>query len=173
MKDSMKINGCTLRVEKGDITAMEIEAFAFYARNDLKLGSGFGNAIATRGGLKIQEELNALAPVADGQAVVSEAGMLKAKNIVHAVGPKFQEPAMPAKLKDSILNALKTAEEKGIKQIAFPPMGAGFYGVPLAECASIMMNTFKEYIEQGTSIEEIIVVVLNKREYKPFQSMLG
>ena len=73
----MQVNGTTIHVVKGDLTDMETEAIAFYASSDLKLGSGFGNAITMRGGPSIQEELKALAPLGAAQAVVSGAGDLK------------------------------------------------------------------------------------------------
>jgi O-acetyl-ADP-ribose deacetylase (regulator of RNase III) len=90
----------------------------------LKLGAGFGGAIAVRGGPQIQKDLDKLAPVGPYQAVISNAGELKAKYIIHANGPKFQEEDMEGKIKTTIINSLKLADEKGIKKIAFPPMGS-------------------------------------------------
>ena len=138
-----KIKNSTLQLEVGDLTAMEIEAIVFYASHDLKLGSGFGSAIAARGGMKIQEELNPLAPISKGEAVVSDAGQLNSNFIIHAVGPRFQESDTEGKLRTTMENALKVAEEKGIKEIAFPPMGSGFYGIPLNTCSEVMIDVIK------------------------------
>ena len=91
MSLSKKINKTNLRLEKGDITDMEVEAFVFYAREDLKLGTGFGNAIAMRGGLSIQKELDELGEAKVGDVFITSAGSMKAEKIIHAVGPKFQE----------------------------------------------------------------------------------
>ena len=157
----------------GDITDIEVEAFVFYARPDLKLGTGFGTAISTRGGPKIQEELDGLAPVGAGRAVVTGAGKLKAKSIVHAVGPRFQEEDITGKLRDTVLSSLRAADEKKIKTLALPAMGAGFYGVPLADCARVMVDTLKDYLQGDTGIEKVIICVLDSREYAPFESEFG
>jgi O-acetyl-ADP-ribose deacetylase (regulator of RNase III) len=172
MTEEKKINQSMLRVVKGDITDTEVEAFVYYATTDLQLGSGFGNAIAIRGGQSIQKELEQFGTVETGESVITAAGKLKSKYIVHAVGPKFQEENLEAKLKTTIVNALKRAEEKGIEQIAFPPMGVGFYGVPLDESAGITLGTIKEYLAGDTKLREVMVVANDAREYKPFETRL-
>lgn len=172
MSMSKKINQCTIRLIKGDITDMEVEAFVYYARQDLKLGAGYGNAIAVRGGPTIQKELDEIGGAEVGEAVITSAGKMKAQHIIHAVGPKFQEPDTNAKLRKTVLSVLKRTEEKGIKQIAFPPMGAGFYGIPLPLCAEIMVDTIKDYLKNNTSLNEVIICALDTREYDPFQAKL-
>ncbi len=173
MKDELQINNSILRLFKGDITDIEVEAFVYYARNDLKLGSGFGTAIAMRGGLAVQEELDKIGEQDTTAAVISNAGEMKAKHIIHAVGPKFQEENTESKLKKTITNSLNIAEENSIKQIAFPPMGAGFYGVPLDDSARITIDTIAEYLSGKTNIKEIIVCPLDNHEFKPFQKKLS
>jgi len=141
-----KINGCTVRLEKGDITDFEVEAFVFYAREDLKLMSGFGNAIATRGGPSIQKVLDELGEKAVGDVVVTEAGNMKASNIIHAVGPKFLEPDLDDKLAATMRNTLAVAEEKGFKQLALPAMGAGFYGIARPMVVEVMLETIHDHL---------------------------
>ncbi len=175
MAASVKVKNCNLRLQKGDITDLDIEAFVYYAREDLALGSGFGTAIAVRGGPTIQKELNEFGIIKMTEAVVSAAGEMKAKYIIHANGPKFQEEDLPEKLKQTILNSLAKAEEKGIKAIAFPPMGAGFYGVPLDQSAEITLNTIKEYLSGETNLDDVVVCLNDNREYilfdKKFSSL--
>ncbi len=172
MPETININGCSIKLIKGDITDLEVEAFVFYARNDLELGSGFGNAISMRGGPSIKKELTEIGPLKDCEAVVSKAGELKSNYIVHAVGPKFQEAEMVEKLEQTIKNALEKAHEKNIKQLAFPAMGTGFYGVLLPVSADVTLNTLKVYLGNHNSFEEIIICLLSNREYKPFQAAL-
>ncbi len=169
MADSIKVKNCNLRLQKGDITDLDIESFVYYAREDLALGSGFGTAIAVRGGPTIQKELNEIGNIKMTEAVVSAAGEMKAKYIVHANGPKFQEENLQEKLKQTILNSLKKAEEKGIKAIAFPPMGAGFYGVPLDQSAEITLTTIKDYLSGNTQLEEVVICLLDNHDYIPFE----
>lgn len=173
MADSIKVKNCNLRLLKGDITDLDIESFVYYAREDLALGSGFGTAISIRGGPTIQKELNEFGKIKITEAVVSSAGEMKAKYIIHANGPKFQEENLSEKLKATIINSFKKAEEKGIKAIAFPPMGAGFYGVPLEQSAEITLNTIKEYLLGDTKLDDVVVCLLDNRDYIPFEKKLS
>lgn len=173
MSDSITVNGSQLRLIRDDITALDIECFVFYARPDLKLGSGFGTAISVRGGPSIQEELSSLGPLAVTEVVSTAGGELKAKLIIHAVGPAFQEEHVERKLRATITNVLTEAERKGVIRIAFPAMGAGFYGVPLDVCADVMIGTISEYLSTSQSSLEVIICVLDNREFKPFRERLG
>jgi O-acetyl-ADP-ribose deacetylase (regulator of RNase III) len=155
-----------------DITDLDIECFVYYARADLKLGSGFGGAIAIRGGPSIQQELDDLAPIKPGEAVITNAGDLKANFIIHANGPKFQEEDTEEKLKITINNVLKLADSSGIKAIALPPMGAGFYGVPLKVSAEICLDTAKKYLQNSSGINEIVFCLLDNREYRAFEQAM-
>ncbi len=169
----VKINKKVLRLERGDVTDQEVDAFVFYADPSLSLGSGYGTAITMRGGPSIQEELNKLAPIKTGEAVVTEAGEMKAKHIIHAVGPRFQEEDEETKLRNTMLAALKRAEEKKIEQLAFPTMGTGFYGISLDLSAKVMMETIKAHLNNGqSSIKEVIIYYMDSRELPAFDSQL-
>lgn len=172
MSDQIQINKGTLSLIKGDITDLDIDCFVYYAQSDLKLGSGFGGAISVRGGMSIQKELDQKSPISAGQAIISDAGELKAKYIIHANGPKFQEDNVEEKLKITIENSLKLADDKGVKSIALPPMGTGFYGVPLKTSARITIDTIIEYLKGDTGIEKVIIGVVDDREYRPFHERL-
>ncbi len=166
-----KINGTTIRLIKGDITDTEIDAFVFDIKEDLKLGSGYGGAIAVRGGPSVQDELDKAEKLSVGEATITSAGKMKAKYIIHAVGPKFQEDDTTGKLRSATLNALKKAEEKDdIKSVAFPPMGTGLYGIDLNLCAEVMLKAVKEYLEGSTKLEEVDFILFDTREYKPFEN---
>jgi len=173
VSEPVRVGRSSVRLVRGDITEMDADAFVFYARADLALGSGFGTAIMQRGGPSIQKELSRLGPVETGQAVVTGAGNLKAGYIVHAVGPKFHEPDTEAKLHLTVLSALKAAEAKGVKRIALPPMGAGFYAVPLDLCARVMVEAIEEYLRGETNIAEVVLCVMDQREFAPFRAQLS
>ncbi len=173
MSESIEIGGRLLKLIIGDVTDLEVDAFVFYARHDLQLGSGFGTAIAVRGGPKIQEEVSRLGPLKTTEAVVSGAGEMKAGHIIHAVGPRFQEEDTENKLRVTVVNALKAAESEQIKRLAFPAMGVGFYGVPLSVCAKVMISAIADYLSGDTTIEEVTISALDKREFLPFQSVLN
>ena len=170
---TIPISKSGLRLVKADITALDAEAIVFYARPNLALGSGFGAAIARRGGASIKKELDQIGEIAVTEAVVTTAGELKAKYIVHAVGPAFQEENLEQKLRTTLVNALRRADERHIGQIAFPPMGAGFYGVPLPLCADLMLTTITRYLSNSTGIREVIICANDAREYRAFESKLA
>jgi len=158
-----------IQLIRGDVTELEVDAFVFCAQSDLALGSGFGTAISVRGGPAVQKELEELAPVAAGEAVVSTAGNMNAKFIIHAVGPRFQEEDIEAKLRTTVLNVLKRAEEKGIERIAFPAMGTGYYGIAPDLCARVMLNVIKSHLAGETGIKEVVICVLDSLQYAAFQ----
>jgi O-acetyl-ADP-ribose deacetylase (regulator of RNase III) len=169
MAHEMKINKSTVQIVKSDVTDLEIESFVYYAQHDLALGSGFGTSIALRGGRSVQEELDKLGPVETTGVVVSGAGEMKAERIIHAVGPRFQEEDLETKLKTTILNCLKKADESGIKAIAFPAMGTGFYGVPLDLSAAVTLAAVKEHLSGQTAIEMVVVCLNDNHEYRIFE----
>jgi len=168
-----KLNGTVVRLQEGDLTALPVDAFVFYAREDLALGSGFGTALQTRGGDTIKKELAAIGAVRPGEAVVTSAGRMQAKHVIHACGPKFQEPETDKKLRDCMLSALSLASHKGLKTIAFPPMGAGFYGVPLATCVDVMLEAIRSFLKGESSLEEVVICVMDRREFEAFEAKLN
>ena len=172
VSEGTRIHHTTIHLITDDITDLDVDAFVFYASSDLAVGSGFGTAIAVRGGPTIQKELEGLAPVPTGDAVVSEAGNLKAQFIVHAVGPQFQEAGLEGKLRATVLSVFKRVEEKGIKRIAFPAMGAGYYGIAPELCARVMLDVIEHYLEGDTGIEEVVICVLDSRQYNSFRAPL-
>lgn len=165
-----KIGGKKLRLVDGDITDMEVDAFVFDITEDVKLGSGYGAAIQQRGGIVIQKELDEIGSCATGEAVVTEAGILKADWIVHANGPKFREEGEEEKLRKTVTSALVRAEEKGVKVLAFPPIGTGLYQVPMDLCARVMVETISEHLANGASLEEVLIVAPDPREFNPFKA---
>ena len=167
-----KIDDKTLRLVREDITEMEVDAFVFDVTEDLKLGSGFGGAIQQRGGIVIQKELDEIGTCPTGEAVVTEAGILKADWIIHANGPKFREEDEEGKLRKTVQSALARAEEKGVKRLAFPPMGTGLYQVPLDLCSRVMVETITEHLANGSSLEEVLIVAPDNREFNPFKAQI-
>jgi len=167
-----KVGKTVVRLQHGDLTALPVDAFVFYAREDLHLGSGYGTAIQSRGGVAIKKELDEIGSIKMGEAVMTGAGEMTPKHIIHACGPKFQEADLDKKLRDCVWCSLKVADEAGLKTIAFPPMGAGFYGVPLDLSADVMIDCIKAFLERDTSLEEVIICVIDYRDYVPFRKKM-
>lgn len=167
-----QIGDKVLRLVRADITEIEVEAFVFDITEDVKLGSGFGGAIQQRGGIVIQKQLDEIGSCPTGEAVVTEAGILKADWIIHANGPKFREEDEEAKLRKTVQSALARANEKGVKRLAFPPIGTGLYQVPLDLCTRVMVDTISEHLANGSTLDEVLIVAPDNREFNPFEAKM-
>jgi O-acetyl-ADP-ribose deacetylase (regulator of RNase III) len=165
-----KIGDKVLRLVRGDITDMEVEAFMFDITEDVKLGSGFGGAIQQRGGIVIQKQLDEIGSCPTGEAIVTEAGILKADWIIHANGPKFREEDEEEKLRKTIKSVLTRVDEKGIRRLAFSPIGTGLYQVPLDLCTRVMVDTITDHLANGSTLEEVLIVAPDNREFNPFKA---
>ena len=167
-----QIGNKVLRLVREDITDMDVEAFVFDITEDVKLGSGFGSAIQQRGGIVIQKQLDEIGSCPTGEAVVTEAGALKADWIIHANGPKFREEDEEGKLRKTVKSALSRAEEKGVKRLAFPPIGTGLYQVPLDMCSRVMVDTISKHLANGGTLVEVLIVAPDNREFNPFKAKI-
>jgi O-acetyl-ADP-ribose deacetylase (regulator of RNase III) len=159
----------SVRLMEGDLTALAVDAVVHYAREDLALGSGYGTAIQSRGGEAIKKELAAFGGVRMGEAVLTGAGTLRAGHIIHACGPKFQEEGTAEKLRGCMQAALDLAESHGLASVAFPAMGAGFYGVPLALCANVMLASIRGALASATALREVTICLTDRRQFDAFR----
>lgn len=173
MSDELKVNGKRILLDTGFIIdRKDVDAIVFYARPDLALGSGYGAAISTQGGPKIQEELKKVGNANITDVVVTGAGELKVRYILHAVGPRFQEENIEEKLETTMRNTLEKAEEYKIQRLAFPAMGVGFYGIPLEVCARVTLEIVKGFMGKANSLQEVVFCLRDSREYRPFHEQL-
>ncbi len=164
------VNKTVIRLQHGDLTAMKVDAFVLYAREDLDIGSGYGTAILMRGGPAIKKDLDQIGSIQMGEAVITGAGEMNAGHIIHACGPKFQEQELESKLLSCMMSSLKVADKAGIKTLAFPPMGTGFYGVALDVSARVMFDSIVNFVQSDTSLEQVIICVNDSRDYGPFKA---
>lgn len=167
------VKGRKLRLVEGNIVLCDVEAVVNAANKNLVLGGGVAGAIRTHGGPSIQEECNKIGPIEVGEAVVTNAGNLKAKYVIHAVGPVYGEEQEDKKLQKATLNSLKIAEEKKLKDIAFPAISTGIFGFPLERCSKIMLKTAMEFLEKREHPQEIIFCLYGKDAYSVFEKTLG
>jgi O-acetyl-ADP-ribose deacetylase len=168
-----KVGSKVMRLIRGDITEADVDAFVYDITEDCKLGSGYGGAIMMRGGKVVQDELGKIGTCKTGEAICTTAGELKASHIIHINGPKFHEADTAKKLEKAIQAAFKVAENKGVKRLAFPPIGTGLYQVPLDLCAQVMVETVEKNLKNGTCIEDVSFVCGDSREFAPFKSRLN
>jgi O-acetyl-ADP-ribose deacetylase (regulator of RNase III) len=129
-------------------------------------------AIRSYGGPSIQEECNRIGPIQVGEAALTNAGNLKAKYVIHAAGPVSGEGEEEEKLRNATLNSLKIAEERKIKDIAFPAISTGIFGFPLQRCSEIMLGAAMEFMEKHEYPQEIIFCLYGQEAYSVFEKTL-
>ncbi len=150
-----------MRLVKGDITELEVDAIVNPANTRLIMGGGVAGAIKKRGGREIEEEALRKGPIPIGEAVVTGAGRLKAKYVIHA--PTVMTPggrSNPQYVRKAIKAALKRAKELGVKSVAFPAMGSGVGGVPVEVSARILKEE-----SEGEDLE-VILVLYTEEDYR-------
>ena len=151
---------------------MDTDAIVNAANAQLILGGGVAGAIRRKGGLIIQEECNKIGSTFVGGAVITTGGDLKAKYVIHAVGPRMGEGNEDEKLKNAIMNSLKIMDEYKLKAIAFPAISTGIFGYPIERCAKIMISNAKNYLMGDTQIESIKYCLFTTSDYKIFEKEL-
>ncbi|MFH0775236.1 MAG: macro domain-containing protein [bacterium] len=168
-----KVKNTSLRLVEGDITGLSVDAIVNAAGPSLVMGGGVAGAILKKGGREIQEECDKIGGTPTGTAVITGAGNLSARYVIHAVGPRAGEGQEDEKLKSATLFALRLADEYKLKSIAFPAISAGIFGYPIHKSAQVMISACLGYINQNqTSISEIIFCLFGKSAMSSFRNEL-
>ena len=162
------VNNSKIKLVKGDITELAVDAIVNAANAQLILGGGVAGAIRKKGGPTIQEECYKIGGTYVGGAVITTGGNLKAKYVIHAVGPRMGEGNEDEKLKNATLNSLKLMDEKKLKSIAFPAISTGIFGYPIDRCSKIMISTAKEHLNSNTQIYEVIFCLYTALDFDIF-----
>jgi O-acetyl-ADP-ribose deacetylase (regulator of RNase III) len=165
--------GRMIRLLEGDITQVEAEAIVNAANTSLLLGGGVAGAIRRAGGESIQEECLKLAPIEVGQAVLTGAGRLKARSIIHAVGPVWGEGDEDEKLRRATINRLRLAEAHRLRSVAFPAISAGIFGFPLERCSRIMLTAAIDFLKNHDTPQEVIFCLFGREAWQTFDRTLG
>jgi O-acetyl-ADP-ribose deacetylase (regulator of RNase III) len=164
------LNKLTVRLMKGDITELETDAITNPANSHLILGAGVAGAISRKGGPSIQEECYQIGYCEVGKAVITGGGNLKAKYVIHAVGPMMGEGNEHAKLASAFRSVLELAEEKELNSVALPAISTGVFGFPMPDCAEILAKQIVDYsFEQRAYLNKIVVCLFDKAAYQVFE----
>ena len=163
----------SVELVKGDITELDTDAIVNAANSKLQHGAGVAWAIVNKGGYIIQKESDKLRFCPVGNAVITTAGKLKAKYVIHAVGPVNGEGNENAKLKSATLSALKLADKHKLKSIAFPAISTGAFGFPKDRCANVMLNAVIEYANETTGLQKVIFCLYDDETFRIFKDTLG
>jgi O-acetyl-ADP-ribose deacetylase (regulator of RNase III) len=159
-------------IRQGDLTEMETDAIVNAANNDLILGAGVAGAIRRKGGEEIQRECTEIGSIPVGYAAITGGGKLKAKHVIHAASMQLGGLTTPENLRHSTAHSLRIAAERGLKSIAFPAVGTGIAGLPMADCANTMLREAADHLQSETSVEKIYFVLFDENACDAFRRAL-
>ena len=160
-----------IRLLEGDICREEVDAIVNAANTELKLGTGVAGAIRKQAGPAVQEECDGLAPVAVGEAVLTGAGRLPARHVLHAASMELGGRTTEEALRASTRRCLELAREHELRSIAFPALGTGVGGLSLQRCAEIMLEEARQHLDGETSVEDIRFVLFGEPAYRVFEDV--
>ncbi|MDY7034156.1 MAG: O-acetyl-ADP-ribose deacetylase [Thermodesulfobacteriota bacterium] len=170
----VKANQSIVSLVEGDITKEETDVIVNAANSRLAGGGGVDGAIHRAGGPSIMEECRQIGGCPTGKAVITTGGKLKAKNVIHTVGPIYSggRKNEAELLASAYRESLKLASSKGLESIAFPSISTGAYGYPLSEAANIAINTVLEYVKANTDLKLVRFVLFGRQAYDEYKKTL-
>jgi len=174
--EEFAIGRTKVRFVQGDITDMSTDAIVNAANPTLMGGGGVDGAIHRKGGPKILEECKEIRAkewpngLPTGKAVATSGGNLKAKYVIHTVGPVWRGGSHrePELLAEAYRNSLRLAVSLGIRTIAFPSISTGAYGYPIELASLVAAKTVKEFLESENGLEEVIFVLFTRRDLEAY-----
>lgn len=172
----VRINGQTLELHQGDITLAEVDAIVNAANSQLAGGGGVDGAIHRRGGPEIMRETDAKYPQGcpTGSAVITGAGLLKARHVIHAVGPVWSggHRGEAELLAGAYRCCLELAVEHGCQSIAFPALSAGAYRFPMDQAARVALHTAIAFMKEQGKPALVRFVLFDEGAYGAFAAVL-
>ena len=173
------INQVKLRIIKGDITQQSTDAIVNAANPSLMGGGGVDGAIHRAGGNAILEECKQIVSrqgrLPTGKAVITTGGNLKAKHVIHTVGPIWHGGGKGEAelLASAYQESLKLAEEEKLGSIAFPSISTGAYGYPVSQAAKVAIDTVATFLRRGTTpLREVVFVLFDAKTFDVYASAL-
>jgi O-acetyl-ADP-ribose deacetylase len=163
-----------IEVARLDITLARVDAIVNAANERLQLGAGVAGAIRRRGGQSIQKECDRIGHCAVGQAVVTGAGNLPARWVIHAVGPVWRggNEDEEMSLASAVLAALGRAEEIGAKSVALPAISTGIFDFPVDRAAEIAIAAAHSFARTARVVERIVFCLYDARTFEVFRKAL-
>ena len=162
-----------LELWNGDICVLEVDAIVNPASPTLWMSTGVGGALKRAGGDTIEFAAVRQGPVALGSAVVTGAGNLAARAIIHAVSLDPDHRTSAEAIADAVRSAIARARDIGASSIAFPALGTGIGGFPLDEAATVTVRTVREELLEDDSIEHVIFALRGAAPYEAFSRAMA
>lgn len=170
--EEVRIGGGVIRLVHGDITTQRVDAIVNATNASLRPGGGVCGAIHAAAGPALTEDARRIVadrgPLVPGEAVATVAGDLKARYVIHALGPVWHggQQGESQMLSAAYRNSVVLAEKLGLQSIAFPSISTGIYGYPMLAAAHVALRTLREALRSAKSVREIHVVLFDDRAYE-------
>jgi len=168
------INKTKLSLLQGDITKQSTDAIVNAANSSLMGGGGVDGAIHRSGGTAILEEckqiVSRIGRLPTGEAVITTGGNLKARHVIHTVGPVWQggHRGEPELLASSYRNSLGLAVANSLKTVAFPSISTGAFGYPVILAAAVALETVIDFLREDESLIEVVFVLFDDAIYQRY-----
>lgn len=177
MEKEFQIGEAKIVLIEGDITEMETDAIVNAANSSLMGGGGVDGAIHRRGGPRILEECKRIRAtewpdgLPTGKAVITSGGNLKAKRVIHTVGPVWHggTHGEPDLLADAYRNSLKLAVSEGLRTLAFPSISTGAYGYPVQKACQVALATTKDFLKKENRLDKVVFVLFSRQDYEVYE----
>jgi O-acetyl-ADP-ribose deacetylase (regulator of RNase III) len=169
----MLINHTSLELIQADITTPDVDAIVNAANESLLGGGGVDGAIHRAAGPELLAECRTLGGCPTGEAKITKGYRLKARHVIHTVGPIYRGATRDAELLTSaVRSSLRLADEHHLKSIAFPAISTGAYGYPMEQAAQIILTTLIDHLEGKTTLDRVIVCLYDQNAYRVFENEL-
>ncbi len=173
MASGLKVGRTRVEIVRGDITKEDTDAIVNAANSGLMGGGGVDGAIHRAGGPEILKECKEIVKkqgrLPPGEAVITTAGKMPARHVIHTVGPIYSGSTDdPVTLASCFTESLKAADANGLKSVSFPAISCGVYGYPLDEAATVALGAVAEYARGKTGVEIVRFVLFDERAYEAF-----
>lgn len=175
------VGSLAVEIVEGDITAQAVDAIVNAANNHFWMGAGVAGAIKAKGGVEIEQAAMGQGPVSPGESVVTAAGRLPARHVIHAavMGQDLRTDA--GLIERATRTALAAAEARRFETVAFPALGTGVGGFPLSECAELMLCAVREHaqsrvapvsgLSQGEpGLARVVFVLFGAQAFRDFEA---
>lgn len=174
----LSVGKARLRLVQGDITEQATDAIVNAANPSLMGGGGVDGAIHRKGGPSILEECKKIRAtewpdgLPTGKAVITSGGKLKARYVIHTVGPVWRggNRGESKLLADAYRNSLSLATAKGLRTVAFPSISTGAYGYPIREASRTALRTIKEFLEKEDKLNEVALVLFSQQDLEVYEA---
>jgi O-acetyl-ADP-ribose deacetylase (regulator of RNase III) len=169
-----QINQTTLQLVRGNIVEQAVDAIVNAANTSLLGGGGVDGAIHRAAGPELLAECRAIGGCPTGEARITKGHRLKARYVIHTVGPVYRgSPGDAELLANAHRNSLQLAVQHNIRTLAFPAISTGIYGYPLDEAAQVALRTVIEFVQHTTAIERVRFVLWDEQAYTAFANALA